>query len=137
MNIVEVASRNPIFSTLVSVAKSAGVTDTLSGEGPFTVFAPSNDAFAKLREGALDDLKKPENKVKLAALLNRHVIGGKHMAAEFANQEVSYGTLGGPKITVSGKGGKLNINAVEVTSSDIEASNGVIHSIDILLPPAR
>lgn len=86
LNIVETASKNPIFSTLVSAVKSAGLADTLSGIGPFTVFAPNNDAFEKLPKGALDELKMPENKAKLAALLNRHVIDGKHMAAEFAGK---------------------------------------------------
>ena len=137
MNIVEIASKNPDFSTLVSVLKSAGITDTLCGTGPFTVFAPSNDAFEKLPRGTLDEFAKPENKTKFAAFLKRHIVDGKHMATELADLETSFGTLAGPKITVSGRGGKININAVEIASRDIEASNGVIHSINTVLPPAR
>ncbi len=134
MNIVELAISTPTFSTLVAAVKAAGLADALSGAGPFTVFAPSDDAFAKLPKGAVEDLVKPENKAKLTALLQLHVVAGKHMAADFINGDVA--TLGGAKITIMSKDGHVTVDGAKVETTDIEASNGVVHLIDTVLTPA-
>jgi uncharacterized surface protein with fasciclin (FAS1) repeats len=133
MNIVDVAAGNPALSTLVTAVKAAGLVDALSGAGPFTVFAPTDDAFAKLPEGTVEDLVKPENKAKLVELLQRHVVSGKHMAAEFADTETHVATLGGDKVAVKGKDGAVHVDAAKVSAADVAASNGVIHVIDTVL----
>lgn len=138
--IVEVAASNPEFSTLVSAVKAAGLADTLSGAGPFTVFAPTNDAFAKLPSGTLDSLLKPENKNKLAAILTYHVLAGKVMAADVKAGTVK--TVNGASFTVAVDGNNIVItdgqgDKAKVVQTDIPASNGVIHVIDtVLLPPS-
>jgi uncharacterized surface protein with fasciclin (FAS1) repeats len=138
--IVEVAASNPEFSTLVSAVKAAGLADTLSGAGPFTVFAPTNDAFAKLPSGTLDSLLKPENKNKLAAILTYHVVAGKVMAADVKAGTVK--TVNGASFTVAVDGNNIVItdgqgDKAKVVQTDIPASNGVIHVIDtVLLPPS-
>ena len=139
--IVDVASGNPDFSTLVTAVTAAGLGETLSGEGPFTVFAPTNDAFAKLPAGTVDELVKPENKEKLAGILTYHVVAGKVMAADLTDgQEVK--TVNGAILTVGVADGKVTLtdaagNTVNVTTADVAASNGVVHIIDgVLLPSA-
>ncbi len=138
--IVEVAASNPEFSTLVSAVKAAGLADTLSGAGPFTVFAPTNDAFAKLPSGTLDSLLKPENKNKLAGILTYHVVAGRVTAADVKPGAVK--TVNGASFTVAVDGNNIVItdgqgNQAKVVQTDIPASNGVIHVIDtVLLPPS-
>jgi uncharacterized surface protein with fasciclin (FAS1) repeats len=136
MNIVETAAGNPAFSTLVAALTAADLATALGGDGPFTVFAPSNDAFAKLPAGTVDDLVKPENKDKLTAILKLHVVAGKHMAADFTDKTADVATLGGEHVTVTGKDGAVHVGTAKVTSADLGTSNGVIHVIDTVLMPA-
>ncbi|MCE9524003.1 MAG: fasciclin domain-containing protein [Alphaproteobacteria bacterium] len=134
--IVEVAAGNPDFSTLVAALKAAGLVDALSGKGPFTVFAPTNAAFAALPAGTLDDLLKPANKAKLVAILSYHVIPAKIESSALAGKKLtSPATLQGGSLKVDGTHG-VKINDATVTSADVKASNGVIHVIDKVLMPA-
>lgn len=136
MNIVETAVGNPAFSTLVAALTAADLVTALGGAGPFTVFAPTNDAFAKLPAGTVEDLVLPANKEKLTAILMLHVVAGKHMAAGFTNKSAEVATLGGAMVTITGKDGAVHVGAAKVTSADLETSNGVIHVIDTVLLPA-
>jgi uncharacterized surface protein with fasciclin (FAS1) repeats len=137
--IVEVASANPDFSTLVSAVQAAGLAETLSGPGPFTVFAPTNEAFAALPAGTLDSLLLPENKQQLADILTYHVVSGKVMAEDVTAGAVK--TVNGADFTVGVEGSDVVItdgqgNQAKVVATDVPASNGVIHVIDaVLLPP--
>lgn len=133
MTIVEVASGMNNFTTLVAAVTEAELAETLSGEGPFTVFAPTNDAFAKLPEGTVDDLLKPENREKLVSILTYHVVPGKMMAADVKAGEVK--TVNGQKLTVSMADGDVMVNDAKVIKTDIVTSNGVIHWIDTVLMP--
>lgn len=137
-DLTAVAMSDPQFSTLVAAIKAADLVSTLQGPGPFTVFAPTNAAFAKLPAGAVDDLLKPENKEKLRSVLLYHVISGKIMASDVL-------AMSGPGTPKSVQGATLNVtnvapvkvNDANVTATDIRASNGVIHVIDtVLMPPA-
>lgn len=131
--IVDVAASDPQFSTLVAAVKAAGLVETLSGKGPFTVFAPTNDAFAKLPSGTVETLLKPENKAKLTAILTYHVVPGKVMAADVKPGGVK--TVNGETATLSASGGTVMIDKSTVTKTDIGASNGVIHVIDTVMMP--
>ena len=135
-DIVDTAVEAGSFNTLVAAVKAAELVDTLKGEGPFTVFAPTDDAFAKLPEGTLDELLKPENKEKLQAILTYHVVAGKVMAADVVGLE-SATTVQGADIAIEVKDGEVILNgASKVVTTDIETSNGVIHVIDsVILPP--
>lgn len=134
-NIVEIASSNPDFSTLVTAVKAAGLVDTLSGTGPFTVFAPTNEAFAKLPAGTLDSLLK--DPAKLKAILTYHVVSGNVKAADVVKLTKAT-TVEGKDVTVKVDGSMVMINDANVTKTDIAASNGTIHVIDtVLLPPAQ
>jgi uncharacterized surface protein with fasciclin (FAS1) repeats len=132
--IVALAQETADLSTLVTALQAAGLVDVLNGEGPFTVFAPTNEAFKALGT-TLDDLLKPENKEKLAAILKYHVVSGKVMAADITDGQKA-ATLNGAEITITTTGGvKLNGKAT-VTTADVAASNGVVHIIDaVILPP--
>lgn len=132
-DIVAVASSDADFSTLVSALRAADLVDTLEGKGPFTVFAPNNAAFAKLPPGALEDLLKPANKKKLAAILKNHVVAGQVMAADVKSGAVQ--TLDGRKVEVAVEDGKVGFGGAKVTGTDIVASNGVIHVIDMVVMP--
>jgi uncharacterized surface protein with fasciclin (FAS1) repeats len=136
MNILETAAGNPAFSTLVAALKAADLSGALGGTGPFTVFAPNNDAFAKLPKGTVEDLVLPANKAKLSAILKLHVVSGKHMASEFTDKTADIATLGGAKVQVRGKDGAVHVGAAKVSSADMTASNGVIHVIDTVMMPA-
>lgn len=131
--VVAVASGNPDFSTLVAAVKAAGLVDTLNGEGPFTIFAPTNAAFEKLPAGTLDDLLKPENKEKLTAILTYHVVPGKVMAADVATGKVK--TVQGGELDVKVEDGSVTVNGAKVVQTDIVGSNGVIHVIDSVVLP--
>lgn len=131
-DIVDVAAGNESFSTLVAAVKAAGLVDTLKGEGPFTVFAPTNEAFAKLPAGTVEDLLKPENKEKLVAILTFHVVPGKVMAADVKAGEVA--TVQGGKITITTADG-VKVDDAKVVTTDVAASNGVIHVIDSVIMP--
>lgn len=131
--IVDVAGANPEFSTLVAAVTAAGLAETLAGEGPFTVFAPTNDAFAALPAGLVDKLLLPENKETLVKILTYHVLAGKVLAADVAAGDVA--TVEGSNISITTEGG-VKVNDANVTATDIEASNGVIHVIDaVIVPP--
>ncbi len=132
-DIVDVAAGNDDFSTLVAAVKAAGLVETLKGDGPFTVFAPTNEAFAKLPDGTVESLLKPENKEKLIGILTYHVVPGKVMAADVAPGEV--GTVNGEKAKISVGDGKVMIDNATVTATDVGASNGVIHVIDTVIMP--
>lgn len=144
--IVDVAAGNPDFSTLVAAVKAAGLVETLSGEGPFTVFAPTNAAFEKLPAGTVDGLLKPENVEKLKGLLTYHVVSGKFDAAAVTdaitkgNGKYTVTTVQGGKIDLSLKDGKVvltdaNGKTATVAIADVAASNGVIHAIDSVVMP--
>ncbi len=130
--IVAVASSVQDLSTLVTAVKAAGLVDTLSGPGPYTVFAPTNEAFAALPAGTLASLLRPENKAKLKAILLYHVVPGKVTSSQIAPGEVK--TAGGQSVTVATDGG-VKINDASVVKADVEASNGVVHVIDKVLLP--
>ena len=131
--VVAVAASNKDFSTLVAAVKAADLVETLSGDGPFTIFAPNNDAFAKLPKGTVAELLKPENKKKLQAILTLHVVGAKVMAADVKPGKVK--TVNGASIEVSVKDGAVTINDAKVIKTDILGSNGVIHVIDTVILP--
>ena len=134
-DIVDTAVADGRFETLVAGVQAAELVDTLKGEGPFTVFAPTDDAFAKLPAGTLDSLLLPENKQALTDILLYHVVSGNVMAADVVNLE-SATTVLGKDVAIKVEDGKVFINDAEVIITDVEASNGVIHVIDaVLLPP--
>ncbi len=132
-DIVVVASSDPQFSTLVAALAAAGLVETLQGPGPFTFFAPTNDAFAALPAGLVDKLLLPENKETLTKILTYHVLASKVMAADVAAGDVA--TVEGSTIAITTDGG-VKVNDANVIVTDVAASNGVIHAIDaVLLPP--
>ena len=122
------------FNTLVAAVKAAGLVDTLKGPGPFTVFAPTDEAFAKLPPGTLEMLLKPENKAKLQSILKYHVVAGKVMAHDVMNLH-SAQTVEGQNITIETMNGGVMVNNVHLIKTDIAASNGVIHVIDGVMMP--
>ncbi|MCF7957362.1 MAG: fasciclin domain-containing protein [Phycisphaerae bacterium] len=133
-DIVETAASAGDFGTLVTAIKAADLVDTLKGHGPFTVFAPTNEAFAKLPEGTLDNLLMPENKEKLASILTYHVVSGKITSAKVAKLK-SAKTVNGKEVYIRVVNGDVMINSSRVTKTDIKCSNGVIHVIDTVLMP--
>ncbi len=134
-DIVELAASTDFLSTLVAAVKAGDLVDVLKGDGPFTVFAPTNEAFAKLPAGTVENLLKPENKEKLIAVLTYHVVPGKILSSDLKNGQKAK-TVEGSEITVTLKDGKAMINNATVTSADIMADNGVVHVIDtVILPP--
>lgn len=138
-DIVDTAAANADFSTLVAAIKAAGLVDTLKGEGPFTVFAPTNAAFAALPAGTLDNLLKPENKDQLVAILTYHVVPGKVMAGDLLGKTTEAATVQGANVSVVGDAeAGVTVNSAKVTTADIAAKNGVIHVIDaVILPPSK
>jgi uncharacterized surface protein with fasciclin (FAS1) repeats len=132
--IVEIAVGNPDFSTLVAALQAAELVEALSGEGPFTVFAPTNEAFAALPDGTLEMLLLPENKDKLVAILTYHVVSGKVMAADVVTLEQAT-TLQGDTISISASDAGVMVDGASVVATDIEASNGVIHVINAVIVP--
>jgi uncharacterized surface protein with fasciclin (FAS1) repeats len=131
--VVAIAAGNDDFSTLVAAVKAAGLAETLSGTGPFTVFAPTNAAFAKLPAGTVETLLKPENKAKLTAILTYHVVAGKVLAADVKTGKVK--TVQGGEIEVVVADGKVTVDGAKVVKTDIVGSNGVIHVIDTVIMP--
>ena len=132
--IVETAVGAGKFNTLVAAVKAAGLAETLSGKGPFTVLAPTDEAFAKIPADVLKGLLKPENKDKLAAILTYHVISGNVKAEDVVKLE-SAKTVNGQSITISAKDGKVMVDGANVVKTDIECTNGVIHVIDSVIMP--
>ena len=135
--IVEVAAGSEDFETLVAAVKAADLAETLSGEGPFTVFAPTDDAFAKLPKRRLENLLKPENKKRLTAVLTYHVVPGKVMAADVVKLEKAK-TVQGSSVQIKVSDGKVQVDNANVVKTDIACKNGVIHVIDaVILPGAK
>lgn len=132
--IVETAAGIDDFSTLVAAVKAGDLVKTLSGEGPFTVFAPTNEAFAKLPKGTVEELLKPENKKKLVEILTYHVVPGKVMASDVVKVKEAKTAQGG-KVKVTVKDEEVMINDAKVVKADVACSNGVIHVIDSVLLP--
>lgn len=136
-DIVDTAVAAGSFTTLAKALQAAGLIETLKGKGPFTVFAPTDEAFAKLPAGALEDLLEPENKAQLRAVLTYHVVPGMVMASQVTGLK-SAKTVNGQSLKIAVMGGTVMINAANVVKTDIMTSNGVIHVIDsVLLPAAK
>ena len=133
-DIVDTAVAAGSFNTLAKALTAAGLVETLKGAGPFTVFAPTDEAFAKLPAGTVESLLKPENKEKLRRLLTYHVVSGKVSAAD-AMKVKSAQAVSGDTITVATKGGTVMVDGAKVVKADIAASNGVIHVIDSVIMP--
>src|SRR5271157_5496216 len=131
-DIVDTAVSAGSFKTLAAALQAAGLVDTLKGKGPFTVFAPTDEAFAKLPPGAVEDLLKPENKEKLRAILLYHVVPGKVTAKQVVKL-TSAKTAEGQPLTIKVEDGKVMVDNATVVKADVEASNGVIHVIDTVL----
>jgi uncharacterized surface protein with fasciclin (FAS1) repeats len=135
--IPQVAKTAGQFGTLLAAVEAAGLTETLLGRGPFTVFAPTDEAFKRLPAGTVEDLLKPENREKLRTVLTYHVVSGRVLASQ-ARTLSSATTVAGPTIAISERNGELRINDATVRIADVPASNGVVHVIDrVLLPPAN
>ena len=134
-DIVETAIAAGQFKTLATALDRAGLVSTLKGQGPYTVFAPTDAAFAKLPAGTVENLLKPENKAQLTAILTYHVVPGRVMAADVVQLKEAE-TVNGKMVNVNADGGSVMINDAKVTAADVTASNGVIHMIDtVILPP--
>lgn len=135
-DVVDIAIGSADHSTLVAAVTAAGLVETLKGAGPFTIFAPTNAAFAALPAGTVDGLLKPESKAKLTSILTYHVVAGAVKAADLKDgQKVK--TLQGEELTVTIKDGKVMINGANVTAADLSGSNGVIHVVDAVLMPKK
>jgi uncharacterized surface protein with fasciclin (FAS1) repeats len=133
-DIVAVAATSGDFNTLVAALRAAGLVETLQGDGPFTVFAPTDEAFAKLPAGTVDSLLLPENKQKLIAILTYHVVPGEVLAADVVNLS-SANTVEGQPVSISADAAGVRVNDANVIATDVMASNGVIHVIDSVLIP--
>ena len=133
-DIVDTAISAGSFKTLAAALTAADLVDTLRGNGPFTVFAPTDDAFAKLPAGTLEDLLRPENKAQLQAILTYHVVAGKVMASDVVGMS-SAKTVNGQSFTISERSGAVMVDNAKVVKTDIMASNGVIHVIDSVILP--
>jgi len=134
MDIVDTAVAAGSFNTLAAALKAAGLVDTLKGQGPFTVFAPTDEAFAKLPAGTVEELLKPENKAKLTAILTYHVVPGSVMASKVVTLN-SAKTVNGQNVTIKVNGGTVMVDGAKVLKTDIAATNGVIHVIDSVILP--
>ncbi|WP_445263803.1 fasciclin domain-containing protein [Rhodohalobacter sp. 8-1] len=134
-NIVEVASDTDNLSTLVAAVQAAGLVETLSGDGPFTVFAPTNEAFDALPDGTLESLLEPANRDMLVKILTYHVVSGEVMAGDLSDGMMAE-TVQGSNISISIANGTVSINDATVIAADVDASNGVVHVIDsVIMPP--
>ncbi|GAB3224271.1 fasciclin domain-containing protein [Spirosoma arcticum] len=135
MNIVETAVSNGSFNTLVAAVKAAGLVETLSGTGPFTVFAPVDAAFAALPAGTVDTLVLPESKATLTGILTYHVVAGKVMSSDLTDGMTAT-TVNGQPLTIHLMDGKVMVNGAEVIIADVDTDNGVVHAINAVLMPA-
>lgn len=133
-DIVDTAAGAGKFNTLVAAVKAAGLVETLKGKGPFTVFAPTDEAFAKLPKGTVEDLLKPENKAKLISILTYHVVPGKIMSKDIAGKTAEVATVEGSKLSVDATSG-VKVDGASVITADVAATNGVIHIIDTVVIP--
>ena len=135
MDIVETAVAADDFNTLVAAVQAADLVETLQGDGPFTVFAPTDAAFAALPAGTVEDLLKPENKDQLVAVLTYHVVPGKVMSSDLAGQALDAETVQGTTVAIDATGDGVKVDGASVVAADVEASNGVIHIIDAVILP--
>jgi uncharacterized surface protein with fasciclin (FAS1) repeats len=135
-DIVDTAVSAGSFKTLVAAVKAAGLVDTLKGKGPFTVFAPTDEAFSKLPKGTVPSLLKPENRDKLKAILTYHVVSGKVMSSDIAGKKMQAATVQGSKLAIDATKGVM-VGGAKVVKADINTSNGVIHVIDKVLIPSK
>lgn len=133
-DVVQTAADAGQFNTLITAVKAAGLEDTLRGSGPFTIFAPTDEAFAKLPAGTLEDLLKPENKEQLVAILSYHVVPGKAMSADLVGTSTTAATVQGQNLNIDASNG-VKVNEANVTTADVVASNGVVHVIDTVIMP--
>ncbi|MBY6081049.1 fasciclin domain-containing protein [Ruegeria arenilitoris] len=133
-DIVDTAVSAGSFNTLVAAVQAAGLVDTLKGKGPYTVFAPTDEAFAALPEGTVETLLMPENKDQLVAILTYHVVPAKVMSGDIAGKRAKVLTVQGERLSVNAKNG-VKVDGANVVQADIEASNGVIHVVDTVLIP--
>lgn len=133
-DIVDTAVAAGSFKTLAAALQAAGLVDTLKGKGPFTVFAPTDEAFAKLPPGTVEDLLKPENKEKLVAILTYHVVSGRDLASQVTKMS-SAKTVNGQSLAIRVNGGKIMVDSAKVIKTDILCSNGIIHVIDSVVLP--
>ncbi len=133
-DIVDTAVSAGSFNTLVAAVQAAGLVDTLKGDGPYTVFAPTDEAFAALPEGTVETLLLPENKDQLVEILTYHVVPAKVMSGDIAGKRAKVLTVQGDRLSVNAKNG-VKVNGAEVVEADIEASNGVIHVVDAVILP--
>ena len=134
-DIVDIAAGNESFSTLVAAVSAAGLVETLQSEGPFTVFAPTNEAFAALPEGTVESLLLPENKDQLVAVLTYHVVPGAVTSDQLIGQKLSVATVQGDTVDIDATGGGVMVDGANVVTPDIMATNGVIHVIDAVILP--
>ncbi len=134
-DIVDTAVKAGQFNTLAAALKAAGLIDTLKGKGPFTVFAPTDAAFANLPAGTVANLLKPENKANLVQILTYHVVSGKIMSASLAGKKTDAKTVEGRNISIDATMGSVKVNSATVISADVGADNGVIHVIDTVISP--
>ncbi|MEM1382445.1 MAG: fasciclin domain-containing protein [Pseudomonadota bacterium] len=134
-DIVDTAVAAGQFNTLVAAVQAAGLVDTLKSPGPFTVFAPTDDAFAKLPEGTVESLLQPENREQLTAILTYHVIAGEVMSADLVGKKLAAKTVQGSDVDIDATGGGVQVGNASVVAADVDASNGVIHVIDTVLLP--
>jgi uncharacterized surface protein with fasciclin (FAS1) repeats len=128
-NIVDTLAADDSFKTFGKVLRKAGLEDTLRGAGPFTLLAPTDAAFDKLPPGRLDNLMKPENKDELVSILNHHVLAGRSSAADMAKLTMAK-TISGESVPIVSSGSRVKVDGAELTSRDIQSSNGVLHGID-------
>ena len=134
-DIVDTAVEAGQFNTLVAAVEAAGLVETLKSDGPFTVFAPTDEAFAKLPDGTVEELLKPENRDQLVAILTYHVVSGKVMSADIAGKMTEAESVEGDSLSIDATGASVMVDEATVTAVDIEASNGVIHVIDTVVMP--
>ncbi|WND03076.1 fasciclin domain-containing protein [Temperatibacter marinus] len=134
-DIVDTAVGAGSFNTLVAAVKAAGLVDVLKGDGPFTVFAPTDAAFAKLPDGTVESLLKPENKDKLIAILTYHVVPGKVYKKSLIGKKITASTVQGSKIQMKGTNGRVTVDNARILKADIKTSNGIIHVIDRVILP--
>ncbi|MBI1233765.1 MAG: fasciclin domain-containing protein [Alphaproteobacteria bacterium] len=134
-DIVDTAVNAGSFNTLVAAVQSAGLEDTLRGDGPFTVFAPTDEAFAALPEGTVESLLMPENRDQLVAILTYHVVAGEYMSGDLAGQALSVETVQGDTVDIDATGDNVMVDGATVIMADVDASNGVIHVINEVIMP--
>ena len=134
-DIVETASSDGSFTTLVAAVKAAGLADTLKGQGPFTVFAPTDEAFKKLPPGTVENLLKPENRAQLTRILTYHVVPGTVMAGDVKGKRTTATTVEGSAVAIDASGQAVKVDNATVRQADVTASNGVIHVIDTVIMP--